>query len=268
MKRKFWNWIKNEDESVPDIGRTLFLNGMISDETWYGDEVTPQLFKDELNAGNGNITVWINSPGGDVFAAAQIYNMLRDYKGSVTVKIDGIAASAASVIAMAGDTVWVSPVAMMMIHNPATMAMGAAKDMQKAIAMLNEVKESILNAYEFKTGLTRARLSHMMDDETWFNAKKAVELGFADKILFDSDEDKKKKKSDEPEEKPEKGSDGEEGEKEDDKDKNGKKKLPFQQDSMMFSTKAMNESFLSKVSNRDAMIPVNQLEKRLSLLAH
>ena len=268
MKRKFWNWIENEDESVPDIGRTLFLNGMISDETWYGDEVTPQLFKDELNAGNGNITVWINSPGGDVFAAAQIYNMLRDYKGSVTVKIDGIAASAASVIAMAGDMVCVSPVAMMMIHNPATMAMGETRDMQKAIAMLNEVKESILNAYEFKTGLTRAKLSHMMDDETWFNAKKAVELGFADKILFDSDEDEKKKKPDKPEEKPEKGSDGEEGEKEDDKDKNGKKKLPFQQDSMMYSTKAMNESFLSRVSHADAMIPVNQLEKRLSLLTH
>ena len=268
MKRKFWNWIRNEDESVPDMERTLFLNGMISDETWYGDEVTPQLFKDELNAGNGNITVWINSPGGDVFAAAQIYNMLRDYKGSVTVKIDGIAASAASVIAMAGDKVCVSPVAMMMIHNPATMAMGEAKDMQTAIAMLNEVKESILNAYEFKTGLTRARLSHMMDDETWFNAKKAVELGFADKILFDSDEDEKKKKPDDPEEKPEEGSDGEKGDGEDDKDKNGKKKLPFQQDSMMFSTKAMNESFLSKVSDMDAMIPVNQLEKRLSLLAH
>ena len=268
MKRKFWNWIRNEDESVPDKERKIFLNGMISDETWYGDEVTPQLFKDELNAGNGNITVWINSPGGDVFAAAQIYNMLRDYKGSVTVKIDGIAASAASVIAMAGDTVCVSPVAMMMIHNPATMAMGEAKDMQKAIVMLNEVKESILNAYEFKTGLTRARLSHMMDDETWFNAKKAVELGFADKILFDSDEDEKKKQPDESEEKPEEGSDGKKKKKEDDKDKNGKKKLPFQQDSMMYSTKAMNESFLSRVSRVDAMIPVNQLEKRLSLLAH
>lgn len=265
MKRKFWNWIKNEDESVPDMERTLFLNGMISDETWYGDEVTPQLFKDELNAGRGNITVWINSPGGDVFAAAQIYNMLRDYKGSVTVKIDGIAASAASVIAMAGNTVCVSPVAMMMIHNPATMAMGEAKDMQKAIVMLNEVKESILNAYESKTGLTRARLSHMMDDETWFNAKKAVELGFADKILFDSDEDEKKK---EPEKKPDEGSEGEEEEKKDDGEKEKKKKLPFQQDSMMFSTKAMNESFLSKVSHTDAMIPVNQLEKRLSLLTH
>ena len=268
MKRKFWNWIRNEDESVPDMERTLFLNGMISDETWYGDEVTPQLFKDELNAGNGNITVWINSPGGDVFAAAQIYNMLRDYKGSVTVKIDGIAASAASVIAMAGDKVCVSPVAMMMIHNPATMAMGEAKDMQKAIVMLNEVKESILNAYESKTGLTRARLSHMMDDETWFNAKKAVELGFADKILFDSDEDEKKKEPEEPEKKPDEGSEGEEEEKKDDGEKEKKKKLPFQQDSMMFSTKAMNESFLSKVSHTDAMIPVNQLEKRLSLLTH
>lgn len=268
MKRKFWNWIKNEDESVPDMERTLFLNGMISDETWYGDEVTPQPFKDELNAGSGNITVWINSPGGDVFAAAQIYNMLRDYKGSVTVKIDGIAASAASVIAMAGNTVCVSPVAMMMIHNPATMAMGEAKDMQKAIVMLNEVKESILNAYESKTGLTRARLSHMMDDETWFNAKKAVELGFADKILFDSDEDEKKKEPEEPEKKPDEGSEGEEEEKKDDGEKEKKKKLPFQQDSMMFSTKAMNESFLSKVSHTDAMIPVNQLEKRLSLLTH
>ena len=268
MKRKFWNWIKNEDESVPDMERTLFLNGMISDETWYGDEVTPQLFKDELNAGSGNITVWINSPGGDVFAAAQIYNMLRDYKGSVTVKIDGIAASAASVIAMAGNTVCVSPVAMMMIHHPATMVMGEAKDMQKAIVMLNEVKESILNAYESKTGLTRARLSHMMDDETWFNAKKAVELGFADKILFDSDEDEKKKEPEEPEKKPDEGSEGEEEEKKDDGEKEKKKKLPFQQDSMMFSTKAMNESFLSKVSHTDAMIPVNQLEKRLSLLTH
>lgn len=114
MKRKFWNWVKNE--GVPDE-RTLFLNGEISDETWYGDEVTPKLFKDELNEGQGNITVWINFPCGDVFAAVQIYNMLRDYKSHVTVKIDGLAASAASVIAMAGETVRVSPVVMLMIRN-------------------------------------------------------------------------------------------------------------------------------------------------------
>lgn len=267
MKRKFWNWIRNEDESVPDLERTLFLSGEISDETWYGDEVTPQLFKDELNAGSGNITVWINSPGGDVFAAAQIYNMLRDYKGSVTVKIDGIAASAASVIAMAGDTVCVSPVAMMMIHNPATIAMGEAKDMQKAIAMLNEVKESILNAYQSKTGLTRAKLSRMMDEVTWFNAKKAVELGFADSMLFDSGEEKKKPPEEEDNPKEDEESSGDEPDKEEDEKKKSKT-IPFQQDSMMFSTKAMNDSFLSKVKGQENMIPVNQLEKRLSLLTH
>ena len=183
MKRKFWNWIRNEDESVPDMERTLFLNGMISDETWYGDEVTPQLFKDELMSGNGNITVWINSPGGDCVAAAQIYNMLMDYKGNVTVKIDGIAASAASVIAMAGTKVLVSPVSMLMIHNPMTAAFGNSDEMQRAIEMLGSVKDSIINAYEIKTGLSRAKLSHLMDAETWMDANKAVELGFADGIM-------------------------------------------------------------------------------------
>ena len=118
MKRKFWNWVKNEGEEA----RTLYLSGEISDETWFGDEVTPKMFKDELMAGSGDITLWINSPGGDVFAAAQIYNMLMDYPGRVTVKIDGLAASAASVIAMAGSQVEMSPVAMMMIHNPITVA--------------------------------------------------------------------------------------------------------------------------------------------------
>lgn len=131
-------------------------------ESWFDDDVTPQLFKDELNSGTGNITVWINSPGGDCVAAAQIYNMLMDYKGNVTVKIDGIAASAASVIAMAGTEVLMSPVSTMMIHNPATVAMGDHNEMQKAIEMLNEVKESIINAYEIKTGLSRAKLSHLM----------------------------------------------------------------------------------------------------------
>ena len=100
MKKKFWNWVRNEDTG----NRTLVLNGQISDETWFGDEVTPGLFRDELQSCEGDITVWINSPGGDVFAAAQIYNMLMDYKGNVTVKIDGIAASAASVIARSGDS--------------------------------------------------------------------------------------------------------------------------------------------------------------------
>ena len=163
--------------------RTLFLNGTIAEESWFDDDVTPQLFKDELNSGTGDITVWINSPGGDCVAAAQIYNMLMDYKGSVTVKIDGIAASAASVIAMAGTKVLVSPVSMLMIHNPMTVAFGNSAEMQKAIDMLASVMDSILNAYEIKTGLSRTKLSHLMDAETWMDANKAIELGFADEIM-------------------------------------------------------------------------------------
>lgn len=187
MKKKFWNWVRNEDTG----SRTLVLNGQISDETWFGDEVTPGLFREELNACEGDITVWINSPGGDVFAAAQIYNMLMDYPGNVDVRIDGLAASAASVVAMAGNKVSMSPVAMMMIHNPMTIAMGDKKVMQQAIDMLDEIKESIINAYELKTGQSRTKIAHMMDAETWFNAKKAVELGFADDILY-TDEDEEK----------------------------------------------------------------------------
>ena len=186
MKKKFWNWVRNEDTN-----RTLVLNGQISDETWFGDEVTPGLFREELQSCEGDITVWINSPGGDVFAAAQIYNMLMEYPGNVDVRIDGIAASAASVIAMAGNKVSMSPVAMMMIHNPMTVAMGDKKVMQQAIDMLDEIKESIINAYELKTGQSRTKIAHMMDAETWFNAKKAVELGFADDILYAGDSDKK-----------------------------------------------------------------------------
>lgn len=241
MNRKFWDWIKNEQ----DDGRTLFLNGEISDETWYGDEVTPKIFKDELLSGEGDIVVWINSPGGDVFAAAQIYNMLMDYKGNVTVKIDGLAASAASVIAMAGTEVLMSPVAMMMIHNPATIAIGDSVEMKKAIEMLDEVKESIMNAYEIKSGLSRIRISHLMDAESWFNAKKAVELGFADKILFS--------KEDEEEE-----TDGNEGE---------EKKL--QMEAVLFSRKAVTNSLLSKlIPKPEKRTPVELLEKRLSLLSH
>lgn len=171
---------QNEEEVTE---RILFLNGTIAEESWFDDDVTPQLFKEELNQGNGNITVWINSPGGDCVAAAQIYNMLIDYKGDVIVKIDGIAASAASVIAMAGTKVLMSPVSMLMIHNPMTIAFGNKGEMEKAISMLDEVKESIINAYEIKTGLSRAKLSHLMDSETWMDAHKAVELGFADDIL-------------------------------------------------------------------------------------
>lgn len=181
---RFWNWVRNSDES-----RTLYLNGTIAEESWFDDDVTPAMFKAELLAGEGDITVWINSPGGDCVAASQIYSMLMDYKGAVTVKIDGIAASAASVIAMAGTRVLMAPTALMMVHNPLTVAVGDTEEMQKAIAMLDEVKESIINAYEIKTGLSRAKLSHLMDAETWLSAHKAVELGFADDLLFRNEQE-------------------------------------------------------------------------------
>ena len=184
--KKFWKWknknITNKD-SEPILERTLFLNGTIAEESWYDDDVTPKLFEQELMADKGDVTIWINSPGGDCVAAAQIYNMLMNYKGNITVKIDGIAASAASVIAMAGSKVLMSPVSMLMIHNPSTIAAGDKAEFQKAMAMLSEVKESIINAYEIKTGLARVKLAHLMDEESWMNANKAVELGFADGIL-------------------------------------------------------------------------------------
>ena len=179
MKRKFWNWVRNEGEK-----RVLLLDGEISDETWWGDEITPQMFRSELNAAEGDIDLWINSPGGDCYAAAQIYNMLMEYKGNVAVKIDGIAASAASVVAMAGSTVEMSPVATIMIHNPMTVSIGDTHEMERTITFLAEIKESIINAYELKTGLSRAKISRLMDAETWMNAKKAVELGFADSVLY------------------------------------------------------------------------------------
>ena len=230
--KKFWNWIRNDSGE-----RTLYLNGVIAEETWWGDEVTPKMFKDDLLSGSGDITVWINSPGGDVFAAAQIYNMLMDYTGQVTVKIDGIAASAASVIAMAGGEVHMSPVSMMMIHNPATIAWGDSEEMLRAKAMLDEVKESIINAYELKTSQSRVKLAHMMDDESWMNANKAVELGFADKIMF----------SDEAQ--PEDTGQG-----------------------FVFNRMAVTNSLLSKFPKQKPEKPtgtaIESLDKRLSLLSH
>ena len=178
MKRQFWNWARNQDDT-----RILTIDGVIAEESWFDDDVTPKLFRQQLNAGQGDIVIYINSPGGDCVAASQIYTMLIEYKGNVSVKIDGIAASAASVIAMAGTEVLMAPTSMMFVHNPLTVAIGDSEEMQKAIAMLDEVKESIITAYELKTGMSRLKISNLMDAETWMNANKAIELGFADGIL-------------------------------------------------------------------------------------
>ena len=179
MNNKFWNFVEN------DAGeRILRLEGPIDSDAFWGDETTPSAFREELEAGEGDITVWINSPGGDVFAAAEIYTMLCDYKGKVTVKIDAIAASAASVVAMAGDKVLMSPVGMLFIHDPMTMVMGNVEDMEKAITTLNAIKESIIEAYARKTGLSRNKIAQLMSEETWLPAKRALNLGFIDGILF------------------------------------------------------------------------------------
>ena len=136
--RHFWNWVKNDDET-----RTLYLEGVIAEESWFSDDITPAMFKEELFSGNGPITLHINSPGGDCIAASQIYTMLMEYPHDVTVQIDGMAASAASVIAMAGTKVCMSPTSMIMVHNPFTAAMGDSEEMRKAIQLLDEVKESM-----------------------------------------------------------------------------------------------------------------------------
>ena len=168
-------------------------------------------------------------------AAAQIYNMMMEYPGNVTVKIDGIAASAASVIAMAGTKVLVSPVSMLMIHNPMTAAMGDTTEMQKAIAMLDEVKESIINAYEIKTGMSRAKLSHLMDAETWMDAHTAIDMGFADEILFDQ--------------------------------KKGNEEQP---EAMLYSPVTVTNSFVQKLKPKKPLqkVPAAFLENRLALLIH
>ena len=231
--KKFWNWVKDEKTDA----RTLYLDGVIAEESWFDDDVTPKAFKADLTSGEGDLVIWLNSPGGDCIAASQIYAMLMDYKGKVTVKIDGIAASAASVIAMAGTTVLMAPTALMMVHNPLTVAIGDSEEMQKAIAMLSEVKQSIINAYEIKTGQSRAKLSHLMDAETWLNAKKAIELGFADGILDDE-----------------------------------KKRLQTEDFTYAFSRRAVTNSLLDKVKpklpKQQTGTPIESLEKRLSLIQH
>lgn len=250
--KKFWNFIQNEDTPETE----LLFNGPISEDTWWGDEVTPALFRDELSKVSGNLTVWLNSPGGDVFAASQIYSMLKNHKGKVTVKIDGIAASAASVVAMAGDETLIAPTAMMMIHDPSTSAIGNKADMEKAIELLEEVKESIINAYETKSHLSRNKIAKLMSDETWLNAKKAHEMGFVDGILF---ADNKKSV-------PEKGAESDK--KEPDEEKTEKEDSLT---AMTYSKLKNLSAFLSKVSASAEPVkgtPIDQLEKRLSLLKY
>lgn len=180
-QKNFWRFVRNEAGE-----RILRIEGIISNNnSWCIDTVQPQKFRETLNLGSDDITVWINSEGGDFWAGVQIYNMLKEYPGKVTIKIDALCASAASVIAMAGDTIEISAAGMIMIHNPWTCTEGNSSQLKSVAAMLDEVKESTITAYEQKTHLTREEISRFMDEETYFHAKKAVEYGFADKIIGD-----------------------------------------------------------------------------------
>lgn len=243
--KKFWNFVKNEDTSETE----LYFEGPISDCTWLGDEITPAMFRDELTKVSGNLTVWINSPGGDCISASQIYTMLRSHKGKVTVKIDGIAASAASIVAMSGDETLISPTGYLMIHNPMTLASGNKSEMEKAIALLDEIKEGIINAYVRKTGISRNKISKLMDDETWLNAEKALQLGFVDGILFDEKEPQESEENipDEDTDKPQKNT-----------------------ASMQYSPIQTTASFMQKISALAPAkgVPIDQLEKRLELLKY
>ncbi len=261
MRKKFWNWVKNEETQETE----LYFSGPISEESWYGDELTPALFKQELSQHPGNLTVWLNSCGGDVFAASQIYTMLKNHRGKITVKIDALAASAASVVAMAGDETYITPTGLLMIHQPSTIAMGDTATMEKTITILNEIKESIINAYELKTGLSRAKLSKMMTDETWLNAKKALQLGFVDGILFSKNAVKTAEEIEEDEDSEEEESEEESSEDTPDEEEEQKNLAP----SMLYSPTKTRDSFMQKISaSTPKGTPVDQLEKRLALLKY
>jgi len=175
---KFWKW----SNSVSSNNQELILDGPIASDTWWGDEVTPDLFREELKQHAGDLTVVINSPGGDVFAGLAIYNALVNHNGNVTVRVDGLAASIASVIAMAGDKIIMSPGSMIMIHRPSVYAAGTVDDMEKAKDVLMKIEEGITPIYAKRTGLSDEKIAELLEAETWMLADKAVELGFADEV--------------------------------------------------------------------------------------
>lgn len=175
MPKQFYRFVTNEAGSSE-----LYLEGVIASESWYDDEVSPKQFRDELDKVSGAITVRINSPGGDVFAGMQIYNMLKDRNGDVTVIVDALAASAASFIAMAGDKIIMNTGSMMMVHKASTIAWGNEDEMQQVIEMLRKTDDSIISVYAARTGKSKEEIKQLLADETWMTAEEAVEMGFAD----------------------------------------------------------------------------------------
>lgn len=185
------NWeFRNYKGQNGEDRRELYVTGEIAEYGWWGDETTPDEFEKELYGGKGAVDMWISSPGGDVFAAAKIYNSISQYQGGkVTAYVYGLCASAATVITMAASEVRMSPTALMLIHNPYTIAIGESEDMKKTAGQLDAVKETIINAYAKRTGMERGELSEYMNQEKAFDAVEAIELGFADGLI-ESEQDK------------------------------------------------------------------------------
>lgn len=177
--KKFWEF-KN---AVASNGTELVIDGVVASETWWGDEVTPEKFRSELRKHSGDLTVVINSPGGDVFAGLSIYNALREHNGTITVRVDGLAASIASIVAMAGDHIAMSPGTQMMIHKPSVLVAGNADDLDKAKSVLEAIEDGMVPIYMARTGLSQEKISEMLEAETWMSPDQAVELGFADEVL-------------------------------------------------------------------------------------
>jgi len=189
---RFWNFkVIAATDKEPESAE-LRIDGEIIDDDdawlyeWFGiSHTAANAFRAELKKLSGKpLTVWIDSYGGSVFAAAGMYNALMEHKGGVTVKIDGKAMSAATIVAMAGEKIYMSPAAVMMVHNPLCEVYGYASDLRKVADVLDEIKESIMNAYEIKTGRTRDDLANMMDAETYMSAGTAIKEGFADEMLY------------------------------------------------------------------------------------
>jgi len=151
-------------------------------QDWYGEGITDNWIKQQLDSmkGESQINVRINSVGGDVFQGFAIHNLLKEHDAEIVVKVDGLAASSASIIAMAGDKIHMADNAMMMIHNPWSMAMGESKDMIKTAELLDKIKDSIVTTYHNKTQIDSDQLSDMMDSETWLTTPEAINQGFAD----------------------------------------------------------------------------------------
>ena len=186
QENKFWNFIPAAGNKPPEL---LLYGAISSQQSWWEDRVTPGKFNEELAAlGDvSEIIVRINSGGGDVFAANAIFTRLKDCSAKITVKIDGWAASAATIIAMAGDTIKVAKNGVFMIHDPAMTVWDTftAEDFEKMAEELKVIKQSIVNTYAMKSGRDAQDIEQLMSVETWWTGEDAVSNGFCDEIMFD-----------------------------------------------------------------------------------